>query len=142
MPEDKVKTYHASCLCRGVKFTVKGEPFHYVICHCRNCKQASGSAFLSHAMFNIPMFTITQGQELITDFADSNTLSGHTITRSFCSKCGSTLFLKPVKEGIILVHPSQIEEPVTWVPKKESHPNERLPWLKEITFQTKKSAKL
>ncbi|KAF9479578.1 DUF636 domain-containing protein [Pholiota conissans] len=133
------KTYHGSCLCRATKFTLSGEPFHYTICHCKNCKHASGSAFLSHAIFKTSQFTITEGECLITHYADSDTQSGNTITRSFCSKCGSPLFLRPMKDGIILIHPGQIEEPVLWVPKKESYSHEKLPWLKEITIQQKKA---
>ncbi|KJA28205.1 hypothetical protein HYPSUDRAFT_130267, partial [Hypholoma sublateritium FD-334 SS-4] len=44
--------YHGrACLCKASKFTLMGELFHYTICHCRNCEQTGGSAFLSHAMF-------------------------------------------------------------------------------------------
>lgn len=62
----------------------------------------------------------------------------------------------------MIVHPSQIEEPVTWgtkspnfhlyeylysehfltAPTKEIHGHEKHPWLKEITMQKKKTAKL
>ncbi|KDR67640.1 hypothetical protein GALMADRAFT_257878 [Galerina marginata CBS 339.88] len=136
------KTYHANCLCSEVKFTLQGEPFHFVICHCRNCKQVAGSAFMANAMFKPAQVKVIEGRDLIKEYADSNTLTGNTISRSFCSKCGSTLFIAPAGGGIIITHPSLIEETVAWVPKKEFHNDQRWPWVKEITFQPKKKAKL
>ncbi|KAH9479759.1 hypothetical protein JR316_0008354 [Psilocybe cubensis] len=131
------KVYHAKCLCSEVEFTLTGDPFHFVVCHCRNCKQVSGSAFLANTMFKHAQLNVTRGQEFITNYADSNTLSGNTITRSFCSSCGSTLFIKPAKDhGFFITHPSLIEEDISWVPNAESFAHERLAWVNDITLDT------
>ena len=42
---------YGSCLCRQVRFTMAGDPFHHIICHCSNCKKASGSAFMANIFF-------------------------------------------------------------------------------------------
>ncbi|PPQ85266.1 hypothetical protein CVT25_010039 [Psilocybe cyanescens] len=132
MTEEKV--YHGSCLCKKVKFTIQGEPMHLTICHCRNCKVASGSAFTSNATFLRTQVTMTQGQDSVVEYADSDTWSGNTLTRSFCSTCGSKLFIKPqMRPTAILVHPGLIEETVTWVPKMERNDEYKWPWVKEIT---------
>lgn len=64
------KIYHANCLCSKVKFTLKGEPFHFVICNCRNCQKASGSAFMANSMFKPEVkfnFIAQKGQSLRSD---------------------------------------------------------------------------
>ncbi|KAJ3502181.1 hypothetical protein NLJ89_g9003 [Agrocybe chaxingu] len=143
MSGEKPKTYKASCLCAGVKFTLEGDPFHFVVCHCQNCKKASGSAFVTNALFQSSKVTITEGQDLISNYKDGNTLSGNTITRCFCSKCGSSLFVKPAKEGITITHPGLVDEPtVDWIPTKEFHKNDQFAWVKELVFNTKKAQKL
>ena len=40
-----------SCLCQSIKYTVTGEPLTFRVCHCVNCKKASGSAFMTNAFY-------------------------------------------------------------------------------------------
>ncbi|KAF8903442.1 DUF636 domain-containing protein [Gymnopilus junonius] len=136
------KTYHASCLCSAVKFTLVGDPFHFVICNCRNCKKAAGSAFMANIMFKPEQVSFTQGEDTVSEFQDCNTISGRALTRTFCSKCGAQLFLIPAARNMLITHPSLIEEEVAWVPKKESHPHDRWSWVKEIAFHPKQKPKL
>ena len=65
-----------SCLCRAVKFRVTGEPLRVGICHCGDCRKASGSAFSAFAVWPREAF------EQLANFVA--TYSG----RSFCSTCG------------------------------------------------------
>src|SRR6266568_2418828 len=50
------------CLCGAVRYEFFGEPIRHVICHCRDCQCASGSAF--HVGVVIPRagFKITRGE--------------------------------------------------------------------------------
>ena len=45
-------THRAKCLCESIAFEMKGEPSKVIVCHCANCKQSSGSAFMVDAFFN------------------------------------------------------------------------------------------
>jgi hypothetical protein len=52
-------------------------------------------------------FKLTAGQELVRTYDDNDTEAGVTVHRSFCSKCGSPVFITNdsnpmVKDGIIL----------------------------------------
>ncbi|KAJ7622912.1 Mss4-like protein [Mycena polygramma] len=94
-----------SCLCGRIRFTVVGEPFYYAVCHCSNCKKFAGSAFMTNAFFRPDKVTITDGQELVRKYYDTNTISGNSLTRSFCSECGTSLFLSsPTKTDWIIPH--------------------------------------
>lgn len=43
--------YHGSCLCHKVQYELTGEPFTFFVCHCVNCRKATGSAFMSNGFF-------------------------------------------------------------------------------------------
>lgn len=44
-------TRTGSCLCRAVKYEVIGEPVTIRVCHCGNCKKATGAAFMTNGFF-------------------------------------------------------------------------------------------
>ncbi|KIM37280.1 hypothetical protein M413DRAFT_50864, partial [Hebeloma cylindrosporum] len=89
----KVRT--GSCLCKAIKYTVAGEPLTFRVCHCVNCKKASGSAFMTNAFYKDENVTINQGSDLLKIFEDTQTQSGFPMLRYFCSECGSSLFMRP-----------------------------------------------
>ena len=67
------------CLCGAVRYTVRDEPYKSGLCHCTDCRQVTGSAFLAYAAWRPEQFQYT-GQVA--------TFRG----RSFCAVCGSRLF--------------------------------------------------
>jgi len=97
---------------------------------------------MSNVMYNIPNVKITQGADMIKSYADGKTLSGNTITRTFCSNCGTTLFIIPAAGDIYITHPALINGKVDWKPKKEFHGNDRWAWIKDVEFRTKDKQKL
>ncbi|KAJ6514933.1 hypothetical protein C8R47DRAFT_496558 [Mycena vitilis] len=85
-----------SCMCKRVRFTVAGEPFQFVV--------------------------LTEGADLVRKYEDNDTTSGNTLTRSFCSECGSSLFLSsPTKTDWISVCPAAIDDDQSWggAPRRE-----------------------
>jgi hypothetical protein len=40
-----------SCLCKTIRYTLHGAPITRVLCHCKNCKKASGSSFQANLFF-------------------------------------------------------------------------------------------
>ncbi|KAF7309947.1 Duf636 domain protein [Mycena indigotica] len=107
-----------SCLCKKIRFSVIGDPFSYAVCHCTNCKKFAGSAFMTNAFFNpdaAQNVHVTEGQEFLKSYEDSSTTSGKTLLRSFCSGCGSSLFLSsPVDKKWIIVPPSAVDDAHSW----------------------------
>lgn len=77
------------CNCKRIELSVTGVDKGAVLCHCDNCQRASGSAFAhNHRLLSAKM-TVKRGQDLIKEYADSNTKSGKTLNRHFCSNCVS-----------------------------------------------------
>jgi len=133
-----------SCLCGRVHFETTGNPFTFVVCHCHNCKKSSGAAFMANAFFSPKNLKIT-GQEHVKEYSDSNTTSGNTLTRSFCSECGSSLFItSPTqKDDWIIVCSGTMDDTVhEWIPRRESRSDCRLDWIKDIDFRAKSKPSL
>ncbi|KAF5332290.1 hypothetical protein D9611_008185 [Ephemerocybe angulata] len=134
--------YHGNCLCGAVAFEIEGEPFHFAICHCQNCKQASGGAFMVNSFFKPSQVKISKGGENLTTYKDGATKSGNAIKRSFCSVCGSNLFIEPVAGNITIVQAANVKGSENWVPKKEFFGEGKWKWVKELEFRPKNKAKL
>ncbi|KZP31811.1 hypothetical protein FIBSPDRAFT_944877 [Athelia psychrophila] len=88
-----------SCLCGGTKVKVENEEHDtqagYIICHCNDCKQTSGSAFSTNILAKDVNITVTG---LNQDYV-SKAASGRDVTRTFCSKCGSSISHKSAAFG-------------------------------------------
>ena len=63
-------------MCRGVTFRVAGDPLRVGICHCTDCRKASGSAFSAFAVWPPEAYEQMTG------------VTGTYMGRSFCSTCG------------------------------------------------------
>jgi len=64
-----------SCLCGGVQFSVIGDPLRVGLCHCKDCRKTSGSAYSAFAVWPIEAFETTG---IVTSYGG----------RSFCPTCG------------------------------------------------------
>ncbi len=78
--------YHGSCLCGGVTYTVTGPIKAVSHCHCSMCRKIHGTAFGSYGSVRLQSHRFIHGEHLLQHYASSD-----SITRSFCSVCGSPL---------------------------------------------------
>ena len=106
------------CLCGAVRYTVRGEPYKSGICHCADCRKATGSDFLAYADWRPDQFT-SVGQ--VTTF----------VGRSFCPTCGSRVFAVSQNQveiylGTLDIAPNNIR------PLDEGWIKRREPWLEPI----------
>ena len=83
----KNRSLNASCLCKGIVMTIKGEFRPVVNCHCIQCTKTHG---------NYAAYTSVL-EESIT-YKSKNTLkwfsSSTKAKRGFCNKCGASIFFK------------------------------------------------
>ena len=80
-------TKTAVCNCAKVRFTVTGVDQGAVLCHCSNCKKASGSAFAHNHVLADATITFASGADDVTAYPDGNTDSGNVWLRHFCRGC-------------------------------------------------------
>lgn len=87
----------AVCCCGESSIEVTGEPTLNGVCHCDNCKRRTGSAFGWQAYFRDTQIVAIEGEFSLHRIRNEQ-------ERSFCTRCGTTLFWKsafmPEQTGI------------------------------------------
>jgi hypothetical protein len=107
------------CLCGAVRFEVAGEPSRVAICHCRMCQRWSAGPFASAAEFSADQ---VDWEKLPTLFRSSDSVS-----RSFCSKCGSALGFQSSK-GTVWITLGTLDDAGQMRPQFHLFTDEELPW--------------
>ncbi|KUI58889.1 hypothetical protein VP1G_11001 [Cytospora mali] len=127
------------CLCGKIRYTITGnspeeapEPICNIICHCANCKKATGTHMANTSMFRREQLTLILGTP--GAYEDRNTESGNILTRRFCKDCGSPLYITTLKAGSIVAVPSGTLDDATkwWKPNTEVYMDTKSHWLPEL----------
>ncbi|KAJ6561551.1 Mss4-like protein [Mycena vulgaris] len=85
--------HKGTCLCRGVQYTVTGDPLTVAVCHCPDCAAYTGSMFGTNAWYTRENLQITAGENLLKTFRNMGRMTpNNTVDRQFCTVCGSNLF--------------------------------------------------
>jgi hypothetical protein len=82
-----MKPHTGSCLCGGVRFSIRGEIGPIQVCHCMQCRKAQGTAMATNAPIRTDDFTLEQGSELLGSFESTPGKK-----RVFCRRCGSPVY--------------------------------------------------
>jgi len=125
------KKYTARCACGAVKFEFEKEPDFIAVCHCLDCKKASGGE--AATWFGVPDddFTLLSGApKAFHHIADS----GKGLDRNFCPDCGSRLFTSNLESfpGLVFVQLGSLDRPDLIAPKLEMYTKRRLVWVKPL----------
>ncbi|MBN9219313.1 MAG: GFA family protein [Mesorhizobium sp.] len=118
MSDDNIR--HGGCLCGAVRFSVKGVPLRAGICHCQDCRRASGSAF--------NFFGIWER----ADFKAAGNLREFR-GRSFCPDCGSRIASLQDDEVEIMLGSLDFA-PTDIIPAYELWICRREPWLMDLQW--------
>jgi hypothetical protein len=80
-----------TCLCKGVRFDVRGPIRDVIVCHCGQCRRTHG---------HVAAYTSAARADVV--FHEDSTLrwyvSSELARRGFCSACGASLFWEPTGE--------------------------------------------
>jgi hypothetical protein len=100
-PEASSQRVSGACLCGGVRFTVTLPTLFCAHCHCTMCQRNHGAGYVTWIGAARDRLTLDAGAELLTRYASSQHGS-----RSFCSRCGSSLFCENEQ------HPERVDIPL------------------------------
>lgn len=115
--ENGVRVRYGGCSCGLVRFKVRGEPVKVGLCHCFECRKATGAAFVFYADWPRSAFQFTGSA---VEFAG----------RSFCSTCGSRLFhLGEGKDQVEIMVGALDDAPSDLLPTREGWIKRRELWL-------------
>ena len=122
------KKYTAQCACGSVKFEFDTDPDFVAVCHCLDCKKASGGE--AATFFGVPEddFTLTSGSPVPFRYVAE---SGKRLDRNFCPDCGARVFTSNLDSfpGAVFVTLGSLDDPVKIAPKMEMFTKRRLAWV-------------
>lgn len=100
----------AQCLCGGVKLTFRADAQPITAhCFCEHCSQNAGGLSQLTMLFDGDAVTVEDPENLIVTYNVTGTASGQGKPKSFCGRCGCTMFTRPAfYEGKIFVRASLI----------------------------------
>ena len=80
------------CLCGNIKLTLRRRDLFSKrnghLCYCSNCRKSSGCVASNNMVVDRSSVEISDPKGYLKTYHDSNTGSGLTARRSFCSNCG------------------------------------------------------
>ncbi len=109
-----MEQFTGGCLCGNVRVAASGQPSRVGVCHCLDCRKHHGSLFHAFAVFPKDAIVI-----------DGET--GEFKGRSFCLRCGSSIFGRTGDE--IEVSLGSLDAPDQLVPSYELWTIRRESWL-------------
>lgn len=106
--------FTGGCLCGSVRIVAAGDPYRVGLCHCLDCRKHHGAVFAAYAIFP---------EDAVTIDGETRDYRG----RSFCPRCGSTIFSRSGDE--IELHLGTLDAPDQLVPTYELWTIRREAWL-------------
>jgi hypothetical protein len=112
------------CFCGAVRYTVRGEVFNSTLCHCTDCRKASGAPATAWFSARRADFRYTGGEA--ARFASSE-----QVLRGFCPHCGTTLTFEDGRWPEELdIASATLDDPEQVPPRDHTFVRSRLGWLR------------
>ena len=115
---------HGGCLCGAVRFAVTLPTLFCGHCHCSMCRRNHGAAYVTWFAVPRSQLSVDSGADLLTRYASSSHGS-----RSFCSRCGSSLFCVSTHlPDIVDVPLASMDGAIDRIPESHIYFDDRASW--------------
>jgi hypothetical protein len=116
--------FTGGCLCGNIRYECSVEPIFMGNCHCRDCQQATGTAFAAAILVPRAAVTIVGTATYYEAPGDSGAMIG----RGFCPNCGSRLFSKPPSPEFMGIYAGSLDDPSWFQPGADFYTDSAQPW--------------
>lgn len=99
------------CLCGAVRYEVGAPMLFGGNCYCLDCRKTSSSHSASMA---VPIAAVNVAGE-VREYSSLGG-SGNPVTRVFCPVCGTGLFSKGARPGVMMVKAGTLDDPEQFKP--------------------------
>jgi hypothetical protein len=109
------------CLCGAVRYALSKPALRTCLCHCEDCRKASGAHAVAWTFFHTGALEWTKGIPKMIRFAERE--------RSFCGDCGTPLmFFDPAIPHLFEVSTCSLDEPDRFPPEDQCWLVDALEW--------------
>lgn len=115
--------HEGGCMCGAVRYRVTAPPTYAGVCHCEDCRRATGGAYVPWFGTKYETFEITRGE-----MAEYESSPG--IRRGFCGRCGSSLTFGGEGWTDLGVTIASLDAPERVTPQSNVFLRERLHWVR------------
>ena len=116
--------FEGGCHCGAVRYVCSEEPTTVVNCHCGDCQQIAGSAFITSVL--VPEGSVTVNGELKSYKVKAD--SGNGVTRNFCPICGTRIMVE-LDGGVVGVSYTTLDDS-SWLERAiECYTSKAQPWI-------------
>ena len=116
--------FEGGCHCGTVRYVCSEEPTTVVNCHCGDCQQIAGSAFITGVL--VPEGSVTVNGELKSYKVKAD--SGNGVTRNFCPICGTRIMVE-LEGGVVGVSYTTLDDSSWLEPAIEFYTSKAQPWI-------------
>lgn len=115
------------CHCGAIRYRVKETPVYHALCHCTDCRRATGAPAVSWALFRNENFEVLRGDAKV--YASSEHARRH-----YCGACGTSLFYtnEIVFPGMTDIQSATLDDPAALPLQIHVQTAERVPWMKDL----------
>ena len=111
------------CFCGAIRYRATARPTEQTVCHCANCRRAAGAQSVAWVTIPAASFSYLRG-------APATFRAENGAVWSFCSHCGTTLtYVIDRRPAELDVTTGSLDDPAAFPPTKDTHADERLPWV-------------
>jgi len=115
------------CLCGNVRYSCVNEPLMSGTCHCRNCQQNTGAAFVPLLIFKKESVSVTGAKAKVFEHTGD---SGKIVRRSFCSNCGSPYMAEyDVTPNLRVIMAGTLDDKTLIKPEWNIYMASKQPWV-------------
>ena len=120
----EIRMLKGSCLCGTVNYEVHSELGPIIMCHCKICRKANGTAYATNAPISKQGFKLLSGEQALAEFE-----STPGMLRIFCRNCGSPIYSRrPHLPDVIRLRLGTLDTPITSKPAAHIFVGSKAEW--------------
>lgn len=120
-----MSTLTGGCACGAVRYSIDAEPQFSFHCQCRQCQRATGTGHAS--LFTVPKSAVSVTGDI--RYYEQTADDGATISRGFCSNCGSPVMGRTTGyPDIALFTAASLDDPTRFKPQQVVFSRFAQPW--------------
>lgn len=121
-------TITGHCLCGAVSYEIDAEPMMAIMCHCEDCRRASGAAFSVNAVF--PREALKVDESKLKTFETIGEDTQQKRERKFCPECGSNMMtLLAEMPDLVVIKAGTLDDTSLFEPTMELYTTSAHTWV-------------